>query len=60
MNGANEEAVGLYLQDKIGFYDIYDLVCGAVEAAEYISTPTLEEILQTDKLAREYVRANMI
>lgn len=60
MNGANEEAVGLYLQDKIGFYDIYDLVSGAVEAAEYISAPTLEEILQTDKLAREYVRVNMI
>lgn len=60
MNGANEEAVGLYLQDKIGFYDIYALVSGAVEAAEYIATPTLEEILQTDKQAREYVRANMI
>lgn len=60
MNGANEEAVGLYLQDKIGFYDIYALVSGAVEATEYSLTPTLEEILQTDKLAREYVRANMI
>ena len=56
MNGANEEAVGLYLQDKIGFYDIYDLVSGAVEAAAFIESPTLEQILETDRLARQYVR----
>ena len=59
MNGANEEAVGLYLQDKIGFYDIYNLVSGAVEAAEFIESPTLEQILETDKLARQYVHANI-
>ena len=58
MNGANEEAVALFLADKIGFYDIYRLVSGAVAAAEFIAEPTLEQILETDKLAREYVRAN--
>ena len=58
MNGANEEAVGLYLQDKIGFYDIYNLVSGAVEAAVFIESPTLEQILETDKLARQYVQEN--
>ena len=58
MNGANEEAVGLYLADKIGFYDIYNLVSGAVEAAEFIESPTLEQILETDKLARQYVQEN--
>ena len=56
MNGANEEAVGLFLADKIGFYDIYDLVCGAVEAVAYIANPTLEQILESDRCAREYVR----
>ena len=59
MNGANEEAVALFLQEKIGFYDIYSLVSGAVAAAEFISEPTLEQILETDKLAREYVRARI-
>jgi len=59
MNGANEEAVGLYLQDKIGFYDIYKLVSGAVEAAQYIDAPTLEQILETDKLARQYVQEHV-
>ena len=58
MNGANEEAVALFLADKIGFYDIYNLVSGAVAAAEFISEPTLEEILETDRLARAFVQAN--
>ena len=55
MNGANEAAVSLFLEDKIGFYDIYDLVCGAVDAVPFVETPTLEEILESDRLAREYV-----
>jgi len=56
MNGANEEAVALFLDDKIGFYDIYDLVSRAVEAVPFIAEPTLEEILEADRLAREAVR----
>jgi 1-deoxy-D-xylulose-5-phosphate reductoisomerase len=56
MNGANEEAVALYLADKIGFYDIYDLVSKAVNAVPFIANPTLEEILEADCLAREAVR----
>ena len=56
MNGANEEAVAMYLRDEIGFYDIYRLVNAAVEAVPFIQSPTLEEILETDRLAREAVR----
>ena len=56
MNGANEEAVAMYLRDEIGFYDIYRLVSQAVEAVPFIENPTLEEILETDRLAREAVR----
>ena len=56
MNGANEEAVALYLQDKIGFYDIYRLVAQAVDAVPFIKEPTLEQILEADALAREAVR----
>ena len=55
MNGANEAAVALYLQDKIGFYDIYQLVKGAVDAVPFIQNPTLDEILEADLLARDYV-----
>ena len=56
MNGANEEAVAMYLRDEIGFYDIYRLVSAAVEAVPFIQNPTLEQILETDLLAREAVR----
>ena len=56
MNGANEEAVALYLQDKIGFYDIYRLVSNAVDAVPFIQNPSLEQILETDRLARQAVK----
>lgn len=56
MNGANEEAVALFLADKIGFYDIYRLVAQAVEQVPFIQSPTLEEILEADHLARQAVR----
>ena len=58
MNGANEEAVALFLADKIGFYDIYRLVSGAVEAVPFIKEPTLEQILEADKEARSYVHSH--
>jgi 1-deoxy-D-xylulose-5-phosphate reductoisomerase len=55
MNGANEEAVALFLADKIGFYDIYDRVSKAVAAVPFIQEPTLEQILEADRLARQAV-----
>lgn len=56
MNGANEEAVAMFLADQIGFYDIYELVSGAMKAVPFVSNPTLEQILEADAAAREYVR----
>lgn len=56
MNGANEEAVALFLDDRIGFYDIYDLVKRAVDTVPFIQNPTLEQILEADRLARQVVR----
>lgn len=55
MNGANEEAVAMFLQDKIGFYDIYELVSKAVDTVPFIKNPSLEEILQADSEARRVV-----
>ncbi len=56
MNGANEEAVALFLQDEIGFYDIYELVSQAVDAVPFVASPNLEQILEADRLARLAVR----
>ncbi len=55
MNGANEAAVALFLDGKIGFYDIYKLVKKAVETVAFIETPTLEQILEADRQARQVV-----
>ena len=56
MNGANEEAVAMFLNDEIGFYDIYRLVNQAVEAVPFIQNPDLEQVLEADRLARQAVR----
>lgn len=56
MNGANEEAVAMFLRDEIGFYDIYRLVSRAVETVPFVNGPSLEEILEADRLARAAVR----
>lgn len=56
MNGANEEAVAMFLNDEIGFYDIYRLVSEAVEAVPFVEKPTLEQILEADRLARQAVK----
>ena len=60
MNGANEEAVAMYLRDEIGFYDIYRLVRDAVEEVPFIQNPTLDEILEADRLARLSVKNRAI
>ena len=57
MNGANEDAVAMFLRDEIGFYDIYDFVSRAVEAVPFIENPTLEQVLEADRRARQAVRS---
>ncbi len=56
MNGANEAAVALYLDDKIGFYDIPRMVKYAMDTVEFVKTPTLEQILDADRKARIAVK----
>ena len=56
MNGANEEAVAMFLADEIGFYDIYKRVSHAVDTVPFIQNPTLEEILEADRQARLSVK----
>ncbi len=55
LSGANEVAVGLYLRDAIGFYDIPALVRGAMDAVPFTGNPELETIIEADRLARQYV-----
>ena len=55
MSAANEEAVHLFLKEKIGFNRIYDLAAGAVSAVAGDDVGSLETILLADEAARKYV-----
>lgn len=52
MNGANEVAVAKFLRDEIGFYDIPRLVRKGMEAVPFVEKPTLEQILEADRISR--------
>ena len=52
LNGANEAAVGLFLEGKIGFLDIARRVERAMETVPVTHDPTLEDVLQADRAAR--------
>ena len=53
LNGANEAAVGLFLEGKIRFMDIPAMVERALSRVKSVQTPTLEDILAADAAARE-------
>ncbi len=54
-NGANEEAVRLFLEDRIPFLKIGELVEGAVESDSFGGSYTLEDVYACDAAARAYV-----
>ena len=58
LNGANEEAVRLFLADRIGFHDIPRLVAEARAKVPVVQSPSLEEILEADRAARQVVLGN--
>ena len=58
LNGANEAAVGLFLEGKIGFLDIADKVALAMEQVAPVQDPALGDILEADRAAREAVLAS--
>ena len=55
MNGANEAAVDLFLHDRIPFYRIPELVRGAMDAVDYLPEITVDDVLESDRAAREVV-----
>lgn len=59
VNGANEEAVKLFLEGKIKFLQIAELVEKALNWVNNKKDFTLEDILETDRLSRQFVRENL-
>lgn len=54
-NAANEKAVALFLDKKIRFLDIYDLIQGAMESHKTIQNPSVEQILEAEAEAYDYI-----
>ena len=54
-NAANEKAVALFLDKKIKFLDIYDLIQGAMEKHKVTANPSVDEILASEQEAYEYI-----
>ena len=54
-NGANEQAVNLFLQDKIGYNDIFKGIYGALQAFDGPQHVHLDDLSEADKFARNYV-----
>lgn len=59
INSANEQAVELFLDEKIKFLDIERLVYKALENHKNISDYNLEDVLEYDKWAREFVLSHV-
>ena len=60
MNAANEAAVAAFLQDKIGFYQITDVIQECMSGADFAAAPDLDAIFETNEVtlrkAEEVIR----
>ena len=52
LNAANEIAVAAFLQDKIGFLNMSDLIADCMEKITFVSKPTLTDYVATDEATR--------
>ena len=56
-NAANEKAVALFLDRKIRFLDIYDIIENAMDAHTIIENPSLEQVLETEQWVYEHIES---
>lgn len=58
MSAANEEAVHMFLDGRLGYNRIYDCAAAAVEAVGVVHDADLDAILEADAAARRFAREN--
>ena len=56
-NAANEKAVAMFLERRIAFLDIPDIIASAMEEITYIEHPSVEEILATETAVYEWIES---
>jgi len=52
LNAANEVVVAAFLQEKIGFLEMSDVIEKTMQSVTFVASPTYEDFVQTDKIAR--------
>ena len=56
-NAANEKAVAMFLERRIAFLDIPDIIASAMEEITYIEHPSVEEVLATEAAVYEWIES---
>ncbi|MDR0683361.1 MAG: 1-deoxy-D-xylulose-5-phosphate reductoisomerase [Dysgonamonadaceae bacterium] len=59
LNAANEIVVAAFLQDKIGFLEMSDIIEKAMQTMDFIALPTYEDFVETDHTTRNKVMKEM-
>lgn len=54
-NAANEKAVALFLNKKISFLQIPEIIANAMTEVDYINKPSVNDILETEKSTYDYI-----
>jgi len=52
LNAANEVVVDAFLKDRVGFLEMSDVIEQTLDQVEFIAAPTLDDYLETDRIAR--------
>jgi 1-deoxy-D-xylulose-5-phosphate reductoisomerase len=52
LNAANEIAVSAFLQDRVGFLNMSDLIANCMEKITFVAKPNLEDYVATNKATR--------
>lgn len=55
LNAANEAAVDLFLKKQISFLTIEEIIQNALSKSKWIQSPTLEQLLETDKSVKQAI-----
>ena len=58
-NAANEKAVALFLDNKIRFLQIYDLIRASMENHKVVEEPTVEQILAAEQECYEFIKSKL-
>ena len=59
LNAANEIVVEAFLQEKIGFLKMSDIIEKSLATFTYIAKPTLQDYVETDRLVRELTKSQL-